>query len=175
MFLVVIGLVAHGDFLLSDFSSQLTVHKGDPAARRRGLLLEDAAHVMEEPGGAGEEGGRVIHVVEEKEGIPIALLRRLREPLRSRSVIRLCTKDPWRISCRCGTLHIGSGDTAPRSGRRRGSWRTTHGTALRHRLCQLRPQAFCPGRAWRNRMMVREAPAPPPARTASPARVMGYI
>lgn len=26
-----------------------------------------------------------------------------------------------------------------------------------------------------NRMMVREAPAPPPARTASPARVMGYI
>ena len=54
---MVIGLVAHGDLLLSDLSPQLTVHKGDPAAGGRGLLLEDAAHVVEEPGGAGEEGG----------------------------------------------------------------------------------------------------------------------
>ena len=80
LLLMVVRLVAHGDFLLSDFSSQLTVHKGDPAARRRGLLLEDAAHVVEEPGGAGEEGGRVIHVVKEKPGVLIALFHRQREP-----------------------------------------------------------------------------------------------
>ena len=54
---MVVGLVAHGDLLLSDLSPQLAVHKGDPTAGRRGLLLEDAAHVVEEPGGAGEEGG----------------------------------------------------------------------------------------------------------------------
>ena len=77
---MVIGLVAHGDLLLSDLSPQLTVHKGDSAARRRGLLLEDAAHVVEEPGGAGEEGGRVIHVVKEKPGVLIALFRRQCEP-----------------------------------------------------------------------------------------------
>ena len=30
--LMIVGLVAHGDLLLSDLSPQLTVHKGDPAA-----------------------------------------------------------------------------------------------------------------------------------------------
>ena len=74
LLLVVVGLVAHGDLLLSNLSPQLTVHKGDPAAGGRGLLLEDAAHVVEEPGGAGEEGGRVVHVVEKISGVLIALL-----------------------------------------------------------------------------------------------------
>ena len=32
LLLMVVRLVAHSDFLLSDFSSQLAVHKGDPAA-----------------------------------------------------------------------------------------------------------------------------------------------
>lgn len=54
---MVIRLVTHGDLLLPDLSPQLAVHERDPAAGGRDLLLEDAAYVVEEPGGAGEEGG----------------------------------------------------------------------------------------------------------------------
>ena len=65
LLLMVIRLVAHGNLFLSDFPPQLTVHEGDPACRRRGLILKNTPHVVEETGGAGEQGGKVVHVVEE--------------------------------------------------------------------------------------------------------------
>ena len=78
---MVIRLVTHSDFLLSDFPAQLAVHESDPAAWWRSLLLEDAGHVMEELSGAGKEGGYIIHVVEEILGVLISLFRRLCEPV----------------------------------------------------------------------------------------------
>ena len=83
--LMVIGFVAHGDFLFPDSPSELALREVDSGERRRSLVLEYLAHVVQEPCGTGQEGRPlgVIHVVQEILGILIALFRRQREPVDS--------------------------------------------------------------------------------------------
>lgn len=73
--LMVVGLVSHGNLLLPDLLPQLVVNERDPAGWRRGLLLKDIPHVVEKPGGAGEQGWRALRVVKEVLGVWITLLR----------------------------------------------------------------------------------------------------
>lgn len=80
---MIIRLVSHGDLFLFDSSPQLAVHKRNPAGCRRDLLLKNAAHVMEKLGSAGEERGRVVHVVKEILSVLVSLLRSQCEPLDS--------------------------------------------------------------------------------------------
>ena len=80
LLLVIVRFVAHSDFLFPDLLPQLAVHKRNPTTRRWGLFLKNTSHVMEEPGGAGEEGQSIIHVVQKILGVLIALRCRQREP-----------------------------------------------------------------------------------------------
>ena len=49
LLLMIIRLVAHSDFLLPDLPLELAVHRhAHPTYRLRALLLEDAAHVVEQ-------------------------------------------------------------------------------------------------------------------------------
>ena len=83
--LVVIRPVAQGEALLHDLSPELALYEVDAWLNRRKLLLEDSAHVVQEPGGAGQEGRPlpIVHVVQEILGVLVALLCRQREPANS--------------------------------------------------------------------------------------------
>ena len=72
---MVIWFVTMRNLFLLHFSPQFTIHEGDLAGQRRDLLLKDAAHVVQEPGGAGEQRGCVIHMVKEVLRIRAALFR----------------------------------------------------------------------------------------------------
>ena len=71
--LMVIRLVAHGDLLLPDLPPELAIHcDPHPGHGMWVLLLEDAAHVVEERDGGGEESA--IDTVQKKFGVLVALL-----------------------------------------------------------------------------------------------------
>ena len=81
---VVIRLVAQGDTLLPELAQALAVDLDDAGAgRRQGVLLEDSAQVVEQPGD-GEHHPRRPEValpIQEEVGIPVPLCGGLPEPL----------------------------------------------------------------------------------------------
>ena len=77
---MVVRLVAHGDLFLPDFASELAVHSHPhPSGGRLTLLLEDAAHVVEERGGGGEDGS--VHPVQKKLCVLVALFSGQLQPV----------------------------------------------------------------------------------------------
>ena len=83
---MVVRPVAHGDFLLPDFPPEFAVHRyPHPCGGWLALFLEDAAHVVEERGGGGEDGA--VHPVQKKPGVLISLFRRELQPMDSLPLI----------------------------------------------------------------------------------------
>ena len=77
---MIVRLVAHGDFLFSDFLLELAVHfHPHTAGGRLALLPEDVPHVVEERGGGGEDGA--VEAVQKGLGVLIALFRRQLQPV----------------------------------------------------------------------------------------------
>ena len=56
---MVVRLVAHGDLLLLDSSSEFAVHMETGAGSGQGAVLEDLAYVVEQARGRQHDGGRM--------------------------------------------------------------------------------------------------------------------
>ena len=82
--LVVIDGVAEGDALLPQLRQPFVVDLDTVGSGGRGVVPEDAAHVVEQPGGRQQDGGRLLfaalHAFHEKFRVGMAVIPRRREP-----------------------------------------------------------------------------------------------
>jgi len=81
---MVIRLVAEGDALLPHLRQPLAVDLDTVGSGSRGVVPKDIAHVVEQPGGRQQDGGRLLfaalHAFHEKFRIAVAVISRRREP-----------------------------------------------------------------------------------------------
>ena len=81
---MVIRLVAEGDALLPQPRQPLAVNLDAVGSGSRGVVPEDIAHVVEQPGGGQQDGGRLLfaalHTFHEKFRVGVAVIPRRREP-----------------------------------------------------------------------------------------------
>ena len=73
---MIIRLVAHGDFLLTDLLEQFAIHSLTARrAGRNGVVLKDPAHVVEQFSGREEyiRAAVIIDVIQEELGVLISL------------------------------------------------------------------------------------------------------
>lgn len=107
---MVIRLMPHGHFLFPDPLTELAVReRGRPVrSSSRRLVPEEPAQVVQEPGGAGEEGRSVIHMVQKISVVLTALGSRTRKP--SGGGLPVLWDAPLRLSA--GGEPQGAGGTA---------------------------------------------------------------
>ena len=81
---MVIRLVTEGDALLPQQRQPLAVNLDAVGSGSRGVVPEDIAHVVEQPGGRQQDGGRLLfaalHAFHEKFRVGVAVIPRRREP-----------------------------------------------------------------------------------------------
>ncbi len=81
---MVIRLVTEGDALLPQQRQPLAVNLDAVGSGSRGVVPEDIAHVVEQPGGRQQDGGRLLfaalHAFHEKFRVGMAVIPRRREP-----------------------------------------------------------------------------------------------
>ena len=81
---MVVRLVAEGDALLPQLRQPLAVDLDTGGSGSRGVVTEDIAHVVEQPGGGQQDGGRLLfaalHAFHEKFRVGVAVIPRRREP-----------------------------------------------------------------------------------------------
>lgn len=81
---MVVRLVAEGDALLPQLRQPLAVDLDTGGSGSRGVVTEDIAHVVEQPGGGQQDGGRLLfaalHAFHKKFCVGVAVTPRRREP-----------------------------------------------------------------------------------------------
>ena len=81
---MIIRLVTEGDALLPQLSQPLAVDLDAVGSGGRGVVPKDIAHVVEQPGGGQQDGGRLLfaalHAFHEKFRVGVAVIPRRREP-----------------------------------------------------------------------------------------------
>ncbi len=82
---MIVRLVAEGDALLPQPRQPLAVDLDAVGSGSRGVVSENIAHVVEQPGGGQQDGGRLLfaalHAFHEKFRVGVAAVVRLCEPL----------------------------------------------------------------------------------------------
>ena len=81
---MIIRLVTEGDALLPQLRQPLAVDLDTGGSGSRGVVPKDIAHVVEQPGGGQQDGGRLLfaalHAFHEKFCIAVAVIPRRRKP-----------------------------------------------------------------------------------------------